>query len=193
MGVITGLRLFPRYYFLLLAPVVLMAARGFTLLGRKREIVALLLLIPAARFGPRYVWLAAGGTEWADTLMDRDSRNAAALTRAMAHPGDTLFVWGYRPELYVYTRMPAASRFLDSQPLTGVPADRHLTEATPLETEAARARRAELVETHPAFIIDGLSLYNPRLAMTRYPELRAWLEQYREAGRTADSIIYMRR
>jgi hypothetical protein len=193
LGVITGLRFFPRYYFLLLAPVVLMAARGFALLGRKREIVALLLLIPATRFGPRYVWLAAGGTQWTDTLMDRDSRKAAALTRAMAHSGDTLFVWGYRPELYVYTRMPAASRFLDSQPLTSVPADRHLTEATPLETAGARAHRAELAETRPAFIIDGLSLYNPRLAMTRYPKLHAWLEQYREAGRTADSIIYIRR
>jgi hypothetical protein len=193
IGVIAGLRFFPRYYFLLLAPTVMMAARGFALLGPKREFVALLLLIPASRFGPRYIWLAAGGTEWADTLMDRDSRKAAALTRTMARPGDTLFVWGYRPELYVYTRMLAASQFLDSQPLTSVPADRHLTEATPLEAEAAPARRAELVATHPSFIIDGLSLYNPRLAMTRYPELRAWLKQYREAGRTANSVIYVRR
>ncbi|HLI84502.1 MAG TPA: hypothetical protein VKV17_11325 [Bryobacteraceae bacterium] len=193
VGVVAGLRFFPRYYFLLLAPVVLMAARGMALLGRKREFVALLLLIPVMRFGPRYVWLAAGGTEWADTLMDRDSRKVAALTRSLAHKGDTLFVWGYRPELYVYTRMPAATIFLDSQPLTGVPADRHLTEATPLETAAARTRRAELAQTHPAFVIDGLSLYNPRLAMSRYPELRAWLAQYREAGRTATSIIYSRR
>ncbi|HLI82527.1 MAG TPA: hypothetical protein VKV17_01350 [Bryobacteraceae bacterium] len=155
--------------------------------------MALLLLIPVMRFGPRYLWLAAGGTEWADTLMDRDSRKVAALTRSLAHKGDTLFVWGYRPELYVYTRMPAATIFLDSQPLTSVPADRHLTDATPLETAAARTRRAELAQTHPAFVIDGLSLYNPRLAMSRYPELRAWLTQYREAGRTATSIIYMRR
>jgi hypothetical protein len=189
-GVAAGLRFFPRYYFLLLAPVVLMAARGFALLGRRRDVVVLLLLIPAARFGPRYVWLAAGNTEWTDTLMDRDSRQAAALTRAMAHSGDTLFVWGYRPELYVYTRLAAGTRFLDSQPLTSVPADRHLTDATPLETEAARARRAELAQARPTFVIDGLSLYNPRLAIRRYPELRAWLKEYREAGRTQDSVIY---
>ncbi len=189
-GVVTGLRFFPRYYFLLLAPLVLMAARGFSLFGRRREIVALLLLIPLSRFGPRYVWLAAGNTEWVDTLMDRDSRQAAALTRSLAQPGDTLFVWGYRPELYVYTRLPAGSRFLDSQPLTSVPADRHLTEDTPLETEGARARRTELAQLRPTFVIDGLSLYNPRLALSRYPELRSWIGQYREAGRTAGCIIY---
>jgi hypothetical protein len=191
-GVFAGLRFFPRYYFLLLAPVVLMAARGFTLLGRKREFVALLLLIPVSRFGPRYIRLAAGEIEWTDTLMDRDSRQAAVITRGLSHPGDTLFVWGYRPELYLYTRLAAANRFLDCQPLTGVPADRHLTVSTPLETDAARARRAELAESHPAFVIDGLGIYNPRLAITNYPELRAWLGQYREAARTANSVIYRR-
>jgi hypothetical protein len=189
-GVIAGLRFFPRYYFLLLAPAVLMAAHGFSLLGRKREIAALLLLIPVSRFGPRYVWLAAGNTEWTDTLMDRDSRKAAAITRAMAQPRDTLFVWGYRPELYVYTRLEAGTRFLDSQPLTSVPADRHLTESTPLETAGARARRGELAQLRPTFVVDGLSLFNPRLAITRYPDLRDWMAHYREVGRTAGSVIY---
>jgi hypothetical protein len=101
-------------------------------------------------------------------------------------------VWGYRPELYVYSDRPAANRFLDCQPLTGVPADRHLTQATPLETEAAALRRAELARSHPAFIADGLGLYNPRLAITVYPELRAWMAGYHEAARTADTIIYKR-
>ena len=127
-GVSAGLRFFPRYYFLLLPVVVLMAARGFTLLGRKRELVALLLLIPATRFGPTYL-TALTNHEWRDIGMDRDSRAAAAFTRNLAKPGDTLFVWGYRPEMYAYTQLPAATIFLDSQPLTGVPADRHLTQS----------------------------------------------------------------
>ena len=51
-GVAAGLRFFPRYYFLLLPVVVMMAARGFTLLkGRSRFVVCLLLLIPVVRFG----------------------------------------------------------------------------------------------------------------------------------------------
>jgi len=192
IGVFAGLRFFPRYYFLLLAPVVLMAARGFTMLGRGRALAALLLLIPAARFGPRYARLAMGETEWTDTLMDRDSQAAAALMRKLASRGDSLFVWGYRPELYVYAQLPAANRFLDCQPLTGVPADRHLVETAPLETAAAAARRAELAHSYPTFVADGLGLYNPRLAITRYPDLHTWFSGYREAARTADTIIYRR-
>jgi hypothetical protein len=191
-GVAAGWRFFPRYYFLLLVPVTMAAARGLMLLGRKRDFVALLLLIPATRFGPRYVWLATGHTDWADTAMDRDSRQAAALTRRLAHPGDTLFVWGFRPELYVYTGLPAATRFLDSQPLTGVPADRHLTQSEPLERDAARARREELAQSSPTFVIDGLGLFNSRLAIPRYPELRPWFANYREIGRSGESVIYQR-
>jgi len=172
--------------------VVLMASRGFTLLGRRSALAALLLLIPAARFGPRYARLALGETEWTDTLMDLNSRQAAATMRKLASPGDTLFVWGYRPELYIYTRLPAANRFLDCQPLTGVPADRHLAEAEPLQTEAASARRAELAQSYPTFVADGLGLYNARLAITRYPELRTWFARYREVARTADTVIYRR-
>src|SRR5205823_951183 len=116
-AVAAGLRFFPRYYLQLLPIFVLLAARGFTTLGRGRALAALLLLIPAARFGPPY-FTALFNHQWRDTAMDRDSRAAAAITRRLATPGDTLFVWGYRPEIYVYTQLPAAAKFLDSQPLT---------------------------------------------------------------------------
>lgn len=191
-GVIAGWRFFPRYYFLLLPLLVVTAARGLTLLGRKSVWVCLLLLIPLVRFGPRYAWLASGGTEWADTAMDRDSRAAAALIRTLAHPGDSLFVWGFRPELYVYTGLPAATRFLDSQPLTGVPADRHLTQSTPVETAAPREHRAELASASPTFLVDGLGLYNPQLAISKYPDLGNWFAHYREIARSGQSVIYGR-
>jgi hypothetical protein len=190
-GVAMGMRFFPRYYLQLLPVVVLMAARGFTLLGRRRVLVACLLLVPLARFGPAYL-AALTDPQWRDTAMDRDSSTAAALTRQLAKPGDTLFVWGYRPELYVYTGLPSATLYLDSQPLSGVPADRHLTQSEPVETEQAAKRRTELVRTHPTFVLDGLGLYNPRLAITQYPDLRQWLAQYREVGRTGGTLIYQR-
>jgi hypothetical protein len=189
IGVAAGLRFFPRYYFLLLAPVVVMAARGFELLGRRRDVVALLLLIPATRFGAAYI-AAVSDPNWRDTAMDRDSRAAALLVKRAAQPGGTLFVWGYRPELYVYTGLPAATIYLDSQPLTGVPADRHLTSSEPVETVQAARRRAALARSRPTFIVDGLGPYNPRLAIARYPELRAWLERYREIGHTSGAVIY---
>jgi hypothetical protein len=191
-GVAAGMRFFPRYYLELLPVIVLMAARGFTGLGRQRApvaLVALLLLIPLVRFAPTYVE-ALTRADWRDTAMDRDSRAVAVLVRRIARPSDTLFVWGYRPEIYVYTRLPAATRYLDSQPLTGVPADRHLTESTPVETVMSQARREELAHTQPAFIVDGLGPYNPRLALTSFADLRPWLAGYREVGRTGGSVIY---
>lgn len=190
MGAAAGWRFFPRYYFLLLPLLVMAAARGFTVLGRRGVWLALLLAIPLVRFAPRYALLAAGQTNWADTAMDRDSRAAAVLVRQLAHPGDTLFVWGFRPELYVYTDLPAANRFLDSQPLTGVPADRHLTQSTPVDAAGAAAHRTELARSSPAFVIDGLGPYNGRLGMTKFADLQNWLGRYREVARSAGCIIY---
>jgi hypothetical protein len=188
-GVAAGMRFYPRYYLVLLPVVALMAARGFALLGRRAGIVALLLLIPMARFGPTYLE-AFNQPDWRDTAMDRDSRAASAVVSGLARPGDTLFVWGYRPEIYVYTRLPAATRYLDSQPLTGVPADRHLTQSTPVETAMASARRVELAGARPAFIVDGLGPYNPRLALASFADLRPWLAGYREVARTGGTVIY---
>jgi hypothetical protein len=192
LGVAAGLRVFPRYYFQILPVIVLLAARGFALAQRKRVyLMAALLTVPLVRFAPTY-YAAAHGGEWRDTAMDRDSRTVAAMLRGAARAGDTLFVWGYRPEIYVYSHLPAASRFLDSQPLTGVPADRHLTQSIPVETGEARARRGELTRTRPTFIVDGLGGYNPRLAPAAFDDLRAWMAGYREVGRSGQSVVYER-
>jgi hypothetical protein len=195
-AVAAGWRFFPRYYFQLLPLAALAGARGFVLLGGRRAMaVGALLLIPLVRFGPRYTLLASDligdrPSAWVDAGMDRDSRQAARVVRQMSSPGDTLFVWGFRPELYVYTGLPAASRYLDSQPLTGVPADRHLTESQPVEGDSTLGRRAELARTHPTFIIDGLGPINPRLAIGAYADLRAWLGEYREVARTDMTVTY---
>jgi hypothetical protein len=188
-GACAGMRFFPRYYFLLLPPLLIMAARGFALIGRRAVWAAALLVIPLVRFAPDYS-RALNPSAWRDIAMDRDSRSAAAIARSLARPGDTLFVWGYRPELYVYTGLPAATIYLDSQPLTGVPADRHLTQSEPIAWPSAPARREQLSASTPTFILDGLSLFNTALAPTAYPELRPWLARYREAARTGQTIIY---
>jgi hypothetical protein len=74
--------------------------------------------------------------------------------------------------------------------LTGVPADRHLTEWQPVDRESTRARRAELVRTHPTFVVDGLGPFNPHLAIGTYTDLRPWLAQNEEVGRTDLTVIY---
>jgi hypothetical protein len=173
----------------LLPATVLLAAHAAVQWPRLRAAILVLLLIPAVRFAPTYL-RALRDPSWSDTAMDRDSRNAAAMIRQIAKPGDTLFVWGYRPELYVYTGLPAATKYLDSQPLTGVPADRHLTQSEPVETDAPARRRADLTHSHPTIIVDGLGLYNPRLAIAEYPDLHEWIGRYREQARIGQSIIY---
>jgi hypothetical protein len=171
--------------------MVLLASRGYTLLGRCRFILLALLLIPLVRFGPRYVMIAndlAHGrpSNWSDLALNQDSKAASDLIS----PTGTLLVWGYRPDIFAYTRKPAGSRFLDSQPLTGVLADRHLTSSQSVAPEWAAHNRRELIANDPAWIVDGLGPINPALAITNFPDLHDWLGNYREVGRTRFSIIY---
>jgi hypothetical protein len=150
------------------------------------------------RFGPRYFVLAGDLVlgrphRWSDIALDQDSRAAARIVTSQAHAGDTLLVWGYRAGIYLYTGMQAGSRFLDSQPLTGVPAERHFSVSRAVAPDLARANRAELVRSAPSFIVDALGVANPRLAIDQFPDLRAWLAHYDLVGRTSMSLVYRRR
>jgi hypothetical protein len=192
-----GWRFFPRYYFQLLPVAVMLGARGYSHLGRYRAALLLLLLVPLIRFGPRYVMLAGDlihdrEPQWSDLRMSEDASHAAAAIERLSKTGDTLMVWGYRPEIFSRTRMPAGTRFLDSQPLTGVIADRHLTSSEISFPELANVNRQALVHAFPTFIVDGLGSYNSGLAITTYPDLKDWFSHYREVARTSGSIVYRR-
>lgn len=192
-SVVMGLRFFPRYYFVLLPVTILLAARGLQLLPAAARLAAVaLLLIPAVRFGPRFLSLwAVGDAQWSDTAMNRDSRKVAAGLAPVSLHEETVFVWGYRPDMLVYIGQPVGAPFLDSQPLTGVLADRHLSSNHATTPELARRNRALLAVRRPAYVIDGLGLYNPKLAITEYPELAAWLkENYRPLFSTEGALIY---
>ncbi len=191
IGVVLGWRFFPRYYFLLLPALAIPAARGFATM-RNRAVLAVALatmLVPLARFGPRYAMLDG----WNDLAMDRDSREASRIAIEYAPKGGSLFVWGYRPEMYVYTGLRPATRYLECQAMTGVPADRHLGSTEIVLTKGTHEAREELAHSRPDVLVDGLTAYNPALAMDHYPELRAWLGGYREVAHTAGSVIYVRR
>jgi hypothetical protein len=194
--VAAGVRFFPRYYFALLPVVVIAAARGVCLVRRRWAALILVtaLAVPAVRFGSRHVATLLGEPgAMRDLAMWAECRRAAAEIRPLARPGDTLFVWGYRPELNVLAEMPGATPFLDSQPLTGVIADRHLQSAKPTAPALAERNRRRLLDTRPTFIADGLGPYNPALAITRYSDLRGWFSQYRFVAETPGFRIYRRR
>jgi hypothetical protein len=192
IGVVLGWRFFPRYFFLLLPAILIPAARGLCLLqSRSKLAIAAILIaaaIPLVRFAPRYISLE----HWSDLALDEDSRAASRIVRSAAPPSATLYVWGYRPEIYVYTGLKPATKYLECQALTGVPADRHLTQSTIVLTQGAHEARLELARSMPDVVLDGLSPFNPALAIQNYPELRNWLTQYREIARTNGVIIYLR-
>jgi hypothetical protein len=205
IAVASGARFSNRYFLQLLPVLAVAAAHGIVRASQsttKWRVVVILagvaILIPIVRFTPRYAVLARDiftgrETNWSDAVLDRDSRAVSAWLRANKHAGDTLFVWGYRPDVFAYSRMPVAGMYWDSQPLTGVPADRHLTESISLTPEWAARNRRESATSRPAFIVDGLSRLNPKLAIDRYSETRDWLAAYTVVNQTALSQIYQRR
>jgi hypothetical protein len=190
VGVVAGLRFFPRYYFQLLPVIALAGARGLMLVPvRVQTVLLILLLVPVVRFGPRYVQVATQGAQsWSDAALMEDSRNASRLTGR-----GSLLVWGYRPDVYVFSGAPAATSFLDSQPLTGVVADRHLFSTDVSFPDLALENRRKLIRTRPDFIIDGLGPINPKLAISQYPDLIGWLGDYEVIGRTRMSVVMRRR
>jgi hypothetical protein len=115
-------------------------------------------------------------------------------------PSDYLFVWGYRPEIYFWSGLLPASRFLSTQPLTGVPADIHyfgddyrsvLDEAS---TALARGQLIrDLQETKPKYIVDELGMFNSYLSINSYPELKEFMTDYKATGAVARFMIYCRR
>ncbi|MCC6263924.1 MAG: glycosyltransferase family 39 protein [Bryobacterales bacterium] len=200
VAVAGGWRFYPRYYFALLPVAVILAARGVWLMPVRCRValLAITLAIPAIRFGKPQAQLAletlrGQAPTWSDLALYRDAQDAAARLRAEARPGDTLLVWGYRPEINMLAALPPGTRFLDSQPLTGVIADRHLVSTHVTFPELAAANRAALTWSQPTWILDGLGPLNPRLAITAYSDLGPWLKSYERVAETKATVLYRRR
>jgi hypothetical protein len=162
---------------------------------------------------------------WYHTMRDREERIVAAVVRDMTDenavadhsglegireggprtrpaegPGDYLFVWGYRPEIYYWSGLLPASRFLSTQPLTGVPADVHYfgddyrSLLDPSVTAHARQQLAgDLEETQPKYIVDEIGFFNNDLAILQYPEFAEFMSEYKPLGATGRFFIYRRR
>jgi hypothetical protein len=193
--------------------------RGRELKARRVVIAALAagFLFTLVRFHGRTIALAADWArgaksemtqEWFHERLKREEQMAAASVRDAPGGGDGehragsdyLFVWGYRPEIYYWSGLLPASRYLSTQPLTGVPADVHYFgwEYRSLLDEAATERErekllADLQQTRPRYIIDELGFFNSELAIEDYAELREFMREYRNRGTVGRFIIYRRR
>ena len=195
-----GWRFFPRYFFQLLPALALPAARGFSIAPpRWRAALVALLAIPLIRFLPTSVQLAAETLQGQphasrDLALFEDSRRAARIVNSVPGRDRTALVWGYRPELYALAGLTPGTRYMDSQPLSGVLADRHLTESRGTFPELSRENRAALLVTRPPeWILDGLGPINGQLSVFNAATgLAPWRPFYDEAGRTATVIVYLR-
>ena len=86
--------------------------------------------------------------------------------------------------------MPPASRFLETQPVSGVLADRHLFRSDAIAPDFIAPQREEWLRSSPEYVVDALGPLNPDLALGRQPWLAEWFSRYREVGRTGYSIVY---
>jgi hypothetical protein len=144
--------------------------------------------------------LVARAVTESDSAKLAGAREVGPRNRLVDGAADYLFVWGYRPEIYYWSGLLPASRYLSTQPLTGVPADVHyfgddyrsLLPADLTETARAQLLR-DLEETRPKYIVDELGFFNSALSIKSYPELREFMTAYRPRGTTGRFFVYMRR
>ncbi len=139
------------------------------------------------------------GAESADLRGLEDIRADGPRTRPPRSSEDYLFVWGYRPELYYWSGLLPASRYLSSQPLTGVPADVHYFSdySVVLDEDQTSRARAELLsdleQTRPKYIIDELGFFNADLDIQKFSDLRELMKEYKNIGSTGRFIIYRKK
>ncbi len=187
VSVTMGQRFFPRYYFFLLVPCVVLAGKALAgMRPRWRWAILALLLVPVLRFGPRDVQLALGNERWDDLNLFRDSRTVALFLKEQAKPEDTLFVWGYRPDIDAMARMRGGTPFLESQPLNCVFADRHLQDARRMQGMGCEERLRRFRESEPQWMVDGLGPLNVRLRLEAFHALRG----YEVVLRTPSAYVY---
>jgi len=110
---------------------------------------------------------------------------------------DHIFVWGSYPQLYSFSDRRMATRFVSCTQLVGAYANRPRDVKDRAESVIAGSWemfRADW-EAHPPVLIIDMSMVGPDWAthpMTRYPVLRAYLNEYRVESVINGATIYRR-
>ena len=199
----TGGRFFGHYFHLILAPLCLLAAPGFSRLWSRgssyRVPLAVLCTLPALFF---FV-LATIGRPLAVALDESEPPydGVAARIAALTNPEDRIFVWGNSPQLYLLARRPMGARFSFCNYMTGespgTPTETGLWNADANQLPAAWDMLfADLDRRRPALFVDaaaaGWDGYD-KFPIARYPRLRAYVERnYRRAEVDAGVVLYRR-
>jgi hypothetical protein len=121
---------------------------------------------------------------------------ACTLVRAHSTRADKLFVWGFRPELYVSCKRWPASRFVFTTFVSGFVPWNYASSREEENSLAVPGSRAllisELEATKPPVIVDAPLSMGGR-SMTWYPETNAYLlEHYKLLSSEFDAAVWLR-
>ncbi|HUT11628.1 MAG TPA: glycosyltransferase family 39 protein [Thermoguttaceae bacterium] len=123
---------------------------------------------------------------------------AVSYLRSHGQSGDRLFVWGWRPELYTFSRLEPASSFTITSYIVQ---DARVLRTGRVEIHPERSRRLmrDLDERKPRFIVDASKCsmtmsYRWAYSLEYYAPLREHLQEHYEPSATRDGCdIYVRR
>ncbi len=164
---------------------------------QNRGLLRVVVLAPA-------VLLTLVGWSWREELNDRVQQGWRSLVEpvcAAVHersaPGDTLFVWGFRPDLYTACQSRPASRYVYTTFVAGfVPWHDQMTKARE-DALAVPGSRAQLLEeletTQPPVLIDAAKSLSGR-SISRYEKLAEYVgHNYCRSGQRSGLDVLLRR
>jgi hypothetical protein len=122
---------------------------------------------------------------------------AADAIRRVCPPGETVFVWGMNPDLYLYADRVCSSRFTACGWLVGSWRGDDVVTAAPMSPRAWPALLEDLERHPPRVVVDsataGVHGFG-RFPVESMPEIRPWLDRwYERAPDVAGYRFYVRR
>ncbi len=219
-GVAMSGRFFGHYYIQAFPVLALMAAYGVlrlpALLLRERFAapvvkrliwVAVLvgMLIPVIQYQTQYIMrfiVQRDNPQVTHDMVEASFRPVADYVRTHTRPEDTVFVWGFCPQIYVLADRNPASRFIFCNFLTGSMTESALDFEPQAETDdwitpgSWNMLEDDLGKTKPQCIVDvtpSSYLNYAKYPIRKYPYLAALLDQhYQLAATISEMDIYQR-
>jgi 4-amino-4-deoxy-L-arabinose transferase-like glycosyltransferase len=199
IGAAAGARFYLHYYVQLIPPLALLAAPYYTRLWSRTIQPAHWLLQPKVT----YAWLTLtvvvfSIVHWVGLAFQRAPTEAGRYLFTHSAPGERIFVWGLRKEIYLDSHRRPACRYITTFPLTGhvfggrIPGFDTRSRILP----GAWANLEQDFAKHPpTYVIDVES--DPDTAenpVKDFPILAKLLaERYQPVAHTAEGVIYRMR
>ncbi len=146
------------------------------------------LAYPLVRFGGEI----AGLTLWDDRSAPPERARLLEAIRKRTAPGEAIFVWGYYPELYVLAPRRPASRYSNTNYLTGMlPWENHqpgVDTSAHVVPGAWDLLIAELEAARPPLVVDtaaGDHRYYAKYPIAAFPRLQGFLDR----GYVFDGVV----